>query len=202
MVSTYEAHRLFFTVSSRENVFTGSRLKLRLKECKLEWIFKIVFVCICVCGVCVLCVCVRVSLDYECLSVSLLERKERVMFTFGACVSANFGCTSFFDPCWGPFTSSWCSFCSTSWSKPGCCLRTALMRKTPEDRHNRDACYSFLKMLPTSCIQELINAVKRCSWLGRCAGKALEVITDSHINNSLCISWASGFWWRDYFLSG
>lgn len=106
MVSTYEAHRLFFTVSSRENVFTGSRLKLRLKECKLEWIFKIVFVCICVCGVCVLCVCVRVSLDYECLSVSLLERKERVMFTFGACVSANFGCTSFFDPCWGPFTSS------------------------------------------------------------------------------------------------
>lgn len=55
MVSTYEAHRLFFTVSSRENVFTGSRLKLRLKECKLEWIFKIVFVCICVCGVCVVC---------------------------------------------------------------------------------------------------------------------------------------------------
>lgn len=65
MVSTYEAHRLFFTVSSRENVFTGSRLKLRLKECKLEWIFKIVFVCICVCGVCVvcaMCVCVCVSL--------------------------------------------------------------------------------------------------------------------------------------------
>lgn len=38
--------------------------------------FKIVFVCMCVCVVCVLCVCVRASLDYECLSVCLLERKE------------------------------------------------------------------------------------------------------------------------------
>lgn len=62
MVSTYEAHRLFFTVSSRENVFTGSRLTLRLKECKLEWILRLflyVSVCVvCVCCVCYVCVCV------------------------------------------------------------------------------------------------------------------------------------------------
>lgn len=113
---------------------------------------------LCVCCVCYVCV----SLWTMSAWVWACWREKRVMFTFGACVSANFGCTSFFDPCWGPFTSSWCSFCSTSWSKPGCCLQTALMRKTPEDRHNRDACYSFLKMSPSSCIQELINAVKRC----------------------------------------
>lgn len=61
MVSTYEAHRLFFTVSSRENVFRGSRLKLRLKECKLEWILRLfldVSVCVvCVCVVCAMSVC-------------------------------------------------------------------------------------------------------------------------------------------------
>lgn len=60
MVSTYEAHRLFFTVSSRENVFRGSRLKLHLKECKLEWILRLfLYVCVCVCGVCAMCVCAR-----------------------------------------------------------------------------------------------------------------------------------------------
>lgn len=56
MVSTYEAHRLFFTVSSRENVFRGSRLKLRLKECKLEWILRL-FLDVSVCVVCVRVVC-------------------------------------------------------------------------------------------------------------------------------------------------
>lgn len=30
------------------------------------------------------------------------------------------------------FTSSWCSFCSGSWSRPGCCLQTAPTRRTPE----------------------------------------------------------------------
>lgn len=125
-----------FHDKGRENVFRGPRLKLHLTECKLEWILRLfLYECVhaCICGVCVC------AFGLWVLECGFAGEKERVMFTFGACVSANFGCTSFFKPClvlrtnWSgcSFTSSWCSFCSRSWSKPGCCLQTALTQKTP-----------------------------------------------------------------------
>lgn len=55
-----------------------------------------------------------------------------------------FRCTRSSRPGWAPdrsscsFTSSWCSFCSESWSTPGCCRLNAPRQKTPEEQHRHN----------------------------------------------------------------
>lgn len=102
-------------------------------------------------------VCVGVCLSrIVCVCVFGAGRKDGKLITY---VCMHFGrifkYTCIFKPCRVlhtdrnncSFTSSWCSFCSGSWSTPGCCLQTALMQKTPEEqrRHQGRTCQYHLK---------------------------------------------------------
>lgn len=84
---------------------------------------------------------VYVSLAHECVRET---HREKSICDCVHAVGNNFRCPPSRNPagfhtdrssC--SFTSSWCSFCSTSWSTPGCCLQNALMQRTPAEKHGR-----------------------------------------------------------------
>lgn len=105
----------------------------------------IICVCVCVCVLSVkVCTCVFGAWVHE---WERAGEKAREVFAFVCMRFAGiFGCTSFSKTLLGSthtdqsscfFTSSWCSFCSRSWSTPGCCLQTALMQRIPEAQAQR-----------------------------------------------------------------